>query len=156
MQPGEDILASQNSGGSRIDWRRAIPRLLLVIIIVVLLVFGIAWIVRALTRDEPKPQKHKPATSQQDKQPAASDTENTAAERPQVADTSSESSSSSEASSEAASPQPEQSSPQGAGKPTAANAQLTNTGPGETIALFTVATATGITIYQVNLRRRFN
>jgi cytoskeletal protein RodZ len=42
----------------------------------------------------------------------------------------------------------------GSGTQVAANGKLTNTGPGSTAALFTIATATGVIAYQVVLRRR--
>lgn len=155
---GGDVIAGQTSNGSRIDWRRAVPRLLILVLAAALLVFAIIKLVDALNGSEPaKPAVKKPVqvARQPERKPTAPQRSSTGQEgakpdRP-ASDTPSQRPSASAPSTPQNSKPPATSSQN---QPPAKGGQpLADTGPGETIALFLITSTAGTVAYQVRLRR---
>lgn len=120
-----------SEGSSSIDWKRAIPRVLAVVLVVGLLVFS----AMALFANS---DSKKPTTAQQE-QRAREDkrqASNTANQPP--------------------SPSPSTSTPSSTPAPSASSStqQLVDSGPGEVVALFIAAATGGALTYHVALRRR--
>jgi len=125
---------SEGQGG--IDWKRAAPRIAGVAVALIIVVLGILWLAGVFNSDKPaakKTTKPQTATAQQ------------AAPKPA---TNSQTGGASNSTSNSAKP-----APANAGA-TATSGSLTNSGPGDTIALFAGVTAIGTLAYHVRLRRQ--
>jgi len=128
---------SEGQGG--IDWKRAAPRIAGIAIIVILVVLGILWAAGVFSNDKPAAKKTT--------QPQTAKTQ-TAVPKP-AAKSQTGSSSSSSAS------KPTQPTPSGTSVATT-NGSLTNSGPGDTIALFAGVTVVGALGYHIRLRRQLS
>lgn len=165
LASGQDILAGQTINTTRIDWRRAVPRLLLVIVALTLIVLIIMWMAGAFS-NEAKPGKSpvrptessKQANKEEAKKPASKSEQGSRSSRSSQpaqtpaslpADESTSSRNSDRTPSRTPSSSPSTPAPQTPN-------QLTNTGPGEAIGLFVITTAAGTLLYQLNLRRRLS
>lgn len=129
-----------------IDWRRAIPRLLLVLVALVLIVLVITKVVDSFGGEANKPtsiDKNKTGQTTQKTNDGARQNPNTVPGSGQASPSASNSGG--------------QTAPASAGSTprTAANSgNLADTGPGETVALFVVVTAAGTLLYHTYLRRQ--
>lgn len=136
---GAPEVASQWSSSSRIDWKRALPRLVALVIILSLVTLGTLWATGVIGKNKPpaahKPQQVAAVQGHGASQPAQSGTKTPIGTAP---------------------PTPAVSTPTAKAPVPAQNGPLTDTGPGETVAVFIVATAIGSIAYQLNLRRRLN
>lgn len=126
-----------SEGSSSIDWKRAVPRVVAVVLVVGLLVFGAMALFD--NSDSKKPAAEKKPTTAQQEQRAREDkrqASNTATQPP--------------------SPSPSTSTPSSTPAPSASSStqQLVDSGPGEVVALFIAAATGGALTYHVALRRR--
>lgn len=144
----QQYMTGQPSQGSRIDWKRALPRLAAALLLAAVLVFGIIWIVGAFTKDEPAPQdKKKPAIAQRnssDSKPAGDGASN-AGSSAETENTQSASDTTTSRSTTARTP---------AGSTIANSGKLADAGPGETLALFLATTIISAAAYNTFLRRQ--
>lgn len=135
-----DIRALNEQG--RIDWKRALPRLAIVVGGIVAIVLVLVWLISALKGDKQpsQPEKLSSAVQQSPENRQTSKSRN------------SNSSNTGSSNNSTSNPAPSPSSSTAAPSQTPSN--LANSGPGETVALFTIAAGTGTIIYQTYLRRR--
>ena len=145
-----DPLAVPPSGGSRIDWRRALPRVLAVLVITAVIVLGIFWAAGAFNNNHGSHDR-KPVAGRQNPKPQIAQKGTSGAGK------------SSPAATPSTQPSPTTPAQTPGNQPAGSAAQspvpsgnLTNTGPGETVGLFVAVTITGAAAYQVRLRRRLN
>ena len=146
-----DPLAVPPSGSSRIDWRRALPRVLAVLVITAVIVLGIFWVAGAFSND------HKPASGKHNPKPQTAQKSSGSHGKSSPAATPLAPSSSSAPATPGQAAQTPSNQPAGsAAQSPAPSGNLINTGPGETAGLFAAVTITGAAAYQVRLRRRLN
>lgn len=126
-----------SEGSSSIDWRRAIPRVAAVILVIGLLVFGAMALFGG--SDEKKPTVEKKSTTAQQEQKAR-------AEKRQA----------SNPATQPPSPNPSTSTPSSPAAPSSNTRQLADSGPGEVAALFIATTIGGALTYHVALRRQLS
>jgi hypothetical protein len=119
--------------GNRIDWKRAVPRVLALVLILALIVWGVVWAI---------------GNSREDKASPKAENQN------KIAQTNDQESGYAETASTSKPAGPNQTASSTAAKTAQTNQQLTNSGPGETAALFVITTAAGVTLYQIKLRRQ--
>lgn len=127
--------------GSGIDWRRAIPRLLALAVILALIVTGVLWAAGVFEDNNPNVEGKGNETAA-----SSSKTSNNKAEESGSSQSAKSSSTSSSGSSSS------QSSEQGSS--TSGNEELTNTGPGDVVSIFAITSVMGTVLYQTILRRR--
>jgi hypothetical protein len=153
----EKLLESDNSQ-RRVDWRRTLPRLAAALLIVAAIVFLILWSFGAFESDKKDKgdiskssgsSKSKNNRGQDQKQSGDSSSDNSSSAGQTPAGSAAGSAGATAGSSAQA---PATSS--GSSASSTDSSSLANTGPGETIALFAVATATGVIIYQISLRKQ--
>lgn len=144
---GPDYISNTAQTRSRIDWKRAIPRLLALIVILGLIVFGILLLAGVVGKDNSPPAKPaKPAkpiaVQKTTKAPAGKITSNKPPgdESTAVPTPASNSGTAGASVSQTA--------------PRVSSAALTNTGPGETALVFVTVSIAGAAAYQIILRRR--
>ncbi len=158
----------QTVSRARIDWKRAIPRLIILIVILVGIVSGILWATGVIGKGQPADHDKKPLIAQSGKSGPSRKTESgkstggkpapSTAPQDQAALKSPQSAGTAARPGDTSSP----TTPSTAGTPaTGATAStqsgaLTNTGPGETAVIFVATTLIGSIAYQINLRRRLS
>ncbi len=167
-------LPEQTVSRSRIDWRRAAPRLIILAVILVGVVSGILWAAGVIGKDKPDAHGKTTIIAQSDKtapsrkaeprkvesgksnggKPAHSAVATQAEGTSKPAQTASTTPSPSNTSSPTTSSTP--GTPATSTTAPSQGGQLTNTGPGETAAIFVATTLIGSIAYQINLRRRLS
>ena len=127
----------RNSMGA-IDWRRALPRLFALLVILILVIIGVLFATGAFDSKEDKPADIAKPIQQPGKKTVSTTSSETVTTKP--------------AESGGKTPTGQTATTSGAGSTASSN--LSDTGPGETIALFVVTSAAGAFGYQLHLRRR--
>lgn len=123
-------------------WLRWLIRILVVVALVVVIIFGILWL--AHRHDTSNKSAKSPSTSQTEKQKAPSQSSNKSeSTNGDSSSTSSDANTSSDTESSSSTATPTSSTQ---------SASIPNTGPGDTVALFIGVTLIGTLLYQIRLR----
>jgi hypothetical protein len=149
--PSEDLwpVATPPATGNSIDWRRAVPRLAGLAVVLALLVTGALWAVGTFKDNKPDVSgKNKPSTSKPDSK--SSDESGESYSNTSVEDKTSNKTATSQSGTTAS-----KSSSDDTAASNQTNGELSDTGPGDVLAVFAVATAGGTVIYQTVIRRRY-
>lgn len=154
-QSPESVADSYNvpTESPRVDWKRAVPRLLAAALVLALVVWGVVWAIGEIGNDKPSDKKQ-PGIAQSDNRSAGSSSSKNEESGMASSGENAASSGSSAASGTSPAGSSQSGTPATPGKSTASDSsQLSDTGPGDVVIIFAAATATGVAVYQVRLRR---
>jgi cytoskeletal protein RodZ len=132
------------------QWLRLATLVVIGLLVLALLFLGGRWTYRKIAHKSTKPTTATTQSKNKSTSKQASGSQSSKTATPQ----SSSSSSTSPSTNQQTATSSSTGSQTATSTQTGSNGNLTNTGPGSTAAIFTIATATGVIAYQVVLRRR--